>query len=180
LRCQQSDFPNPELRGADLPIQCHLYSTKSRGPTLPRHLGISRIANPRCKFSLMSKTPNAEPRSPGILCHLSCGDQRLRITREIATRDFNESAPHLVKRRMPICDGLWFFLRLWVNSPQLLHDPTISGISRFSSANPVRQFSSLKISSAPKLSLFESSPGSVPTVTQGTIPPELNFSHSFN
>jgi hypothetical protein len=85
---------NPEYRGADSPIQRHLYSTSSRGPTLPRHLGISRIANPRCKFSLLSKTPNAEPRfsdSSGSCATCPCSDRRLPLIREIATRDFNES-----------------------------------------------------------------------------------------
>jgi hypothetical protein len=43
-------------------------------------------------------------------------DRRLRLIREIATHDFKEYAPHLVKRRMSNPDGILSLLRLRVNS----------------------------------------------------------------
>jgi hypothetical protein len=66
-----------------------------------------------------------------------------------------------------------------LNSSLLLHDLTVCGTSRFSTAIPSRQFSSLRISPAPKLH-FCSSPSWVLLLwyQEGTIPPELVGSDS--
>jgi hypothetical protein len=63
---------------------------------------------------------------------------------------------------MPICDGLFLPRTKWLISAHFLLDRTIGGISRFSPANPVRQFSFLRISSIPTPFLFGTSPGYVP------------------
>jgi hypothetical protein len=60
----------------------------------PRHLlfhsiGNRGIAISPSSISLHCKIPNVESRLPGISCHLSPVDQRLRCDREIADRDFN-------------------------------------------------------------------------------------------
>jgi hypothetical protein len=72
-----------------------------------RGIVISPVAIP-----LHYKTLNVESRPPGISCHLSPIDQRLRCDREIANSDFN-SYENLAsgKPDMPICDGSWLLLR---------------------------------------------------------------------
>jgi hypothetical protein len=80
--------------------------------------GISRIVNPRCKFSLMSETPNAKPRfSDSSESHTTCPcrNRRLRLTRGIATHDFNEyetlTSSNVERRYVMALDS---FLRLQV------------------------------------------------------------------
>jgi hypothetical protein len=130
---------------------------------------------------LQRKTPNAESRASGISRHLSCGNQRFRMIREIATRDFNKSAPHLVNRRMPNPNGPRPFLCLWVNL--LAASPRPNDQRDFATFLcdpwPLVLFSdNFSRYRAPFLQL-ELSPGSVPQSHDGTFPPELGFSRSF-
>jgi hypothetical protein len=136
-------FPNPECRGADSPMLPVLHST-SWGPTLPRHLGISRIADPRCKFPLHCENPERRtPTLPGISCHLSLSDRRLPIKSGNRDSRFQRACNScLANRRMPICDGLNGFFAPAVNSLATSPDLTVSGISRFSTAISSRRFSS--------------------------------------
>jgi hypothetical protein len=88
--------PNPELRCARALSPRHvtssLHSIGNRGIT------ISPFTIP-----LQWKVPNAEPRSLGISRHLSRGNQRFRLIREIATRDFDEYelSPHQTPKAEP-------------------------------------------------------------------------------
>jgi hypothetical protein len=74
LQSPRSDVSIPRYNDTCIPLS-------SRVPRCHTTFRISQIVNPRCKVFLMSKTPNAESRPSEIVCHLSCGDQRLRIPR---------------------------------------------------------------------------------------------------
>jgi hypothetical protein len=94
--------PNPELRYARALIPRHV--TSSLHSIGNRGIAISPVAIP-----LHCKTPNAESRLPGISCHLSPSDQRLRLDREIANRDFNKYETLASgKPDKPNPDGSWF------------------------------------------------------------------------
>jgi hypothetical protein len=125
--------PNPELRYARALIPRHV--TSSLHSIGNRGIAISPVAIP-----LHWKIPNAESRLPGISCHLSPSDQRLRLDREIANRDFNKYETLASgKPDKPNPDGSWFFfLRLRVKS--LATSPRSDGQRDFANlpANPGR------------------------------------------
>jgi hypothetical protein len=153
---------------------------------MPCHFGISRIANPRCKNSLTSRTPilripiprtptprdpltrvpqidgcdyieesqvaispvaillprkTPNPDSSGSCATCPRSDRRLPLIRGIATRDFNEhetlassnAEARYADIRWPVP-----FCAFGLTPAQLLHDPTVSGISRFYLTNPGR------------------------------------------
>jgi hypothetical protein len=67
----------------------HLSSTNIRGPCCHVSFGISRIANPRYKFSWVSKTLNAEPRySDGTCAFLLPRHLPSPLYRKSRNRDF--------------------------------------------------------------------------------------------
>jgi hypothetical protein len=74
--CRESfTLETPECRNPDDTCQHHANTVGPvvirdlAGPPwshMPRHFGISRTANPRCKFSLLLKTPNSDVPISGI------------------------------------------------------------------------------------------------------------------
>jgi hypothetical protein len=89
------------------PIQRHLYSTNPRGPTIPRHLGISRIANPTCECSLLSRTPILRtpiPRDPSTRVPKINGYDFVEISR-IAMSPLLLHHFGTPTRDMPKCDS---------------------------------------------------------------------------
>jgi hypothetical protein len=162
-----------EYRNADLSASRHLYSTESSGPTLPRHFGISRIANPSCTSFCCWKPRMPESRYSGFVPPVPLRST-VPINRGIALRDFDvHGILALANPDSPICDGKWFFLRLRVNllapSPRSndprdfasLHD---NSSRRFSSSMKKSRFTTFVLCD---LHWVDSS------VNKGTIPSEL-------
>jgi hypothetical protein len=87
------------------PVQLHLYSTKPRGPTQPRHFLLSCDRESRDRGftgrnSFASQNPECRIPTSRDLCHLSLSHQRLRLNREIAIAISNQHETlYLVKPR---------------------------------------------------------------------------------
>jgi hypothetical protein len=162
------ESPNPELRYADMrwhvwirhlhlfllsglrsPI-CRCASTCTPLETaVPHATSLRDFADRESTIQVFvvvenPETPNAEtPKSDfsGSRATCPCPDQRLPLIREIATRDFNEHetlASSNAEARY--ADIRWSvpFCAFGLTPAQLLHDPTIDGVSRVSPANPGR------------------------------------------
>jgi hypothetical protein len=130
----------------NMPMCFHLYSTRNRVPLATSLRDFADRESTIQVFVVVEnpETPNAEtPKSDfsGSRATCPCPDQRLPLIREIATRDFNEHeilASSNAEARY--ADIRWSvpFCAFGLTPAQLLHDPTVSGISRSSDANPVR------------------------------------------
>jgi hypothetical protein len=97
--------PNPELR-------CTCIMLLSRHLLSPLYIGDRVIAISPVSTPLQWNSPNVESRPLGISCHLSRGNQRLWLIREIADRDFKGYETLVFTNLdMPIGDGSGSFPR---------------------------------------------------------------------
>jgi hypothetical protein len=114
------EFPNPELR-------CHLSSTRTWGPTLPRPLRDFADRGSTTTGPLPLETPNA--RIPMLRIRATClhSDRRTRLNRRIALRGFDvHGILALTNPNFPVCDGQGLFRCLSVDrlvTPPGSNDP---------------------------------------------------------
>jgi hypothetical protein len=121
---------NPEPRNSDCTSASHVFHLLPLWAHDATSLfGISRIANPSCKFPWCRKPRNAEPRYPGSAATRPSVDRRFPLLREIATRDFTGHKTLVSQnpeRRNPetldSCHLSSYDRRLWSNREIALRD----------------------------------------------------------